>query len=407
MTLVSEEPPELPSRQPEDNDAPAQDVPTKKRNVAQLLQIAIAALVVVGSIIWFITDPGYEQPLVALAAVATLAADLKGHALVKWVVAAGGLLFVIGVGYVLVTDLLSKEPTALTVRVTDVDGRPIPGAQVRLFYGADYTNKSTGGDGTAVLLADPKVSRGTLIVESLEHLVHEQTVNLTAEQFIPVVLQREDGIQHTAIVRVRDAAKGRTVPDAEVEIIAGGDVFTGASDNSGLARFLLDFPDDTLTVELTVRYGGDEVSSAVTLRRNIVQDVVVETETESVKTSPIEPDEATAEDRYYDGPRPLGYDILTNGAFASSTEFHLYYISVDSGDTVIAEAEPGEGTCVGLELLDPSNVRLSQSRDRSRPWNAELRTTVTEAGRHTLLAKACGQASGSYSLFITRVPAAP
>jgi len=406
MTLASEEPPEVASPEPTGGEEVVEETPPR-RNLAQALQIIIAGVILLGSIIWFILDPGFEQLLAAAGAVATLAADIKSNAWVKWVVYAGLLLFAAGAVYLGISEWLNREPTALTVRVTDAEGHAIPSAQVRLFHGADYTSKATTADGTAVLLVDPKASRGKLIVESLEYIVQEQDVGLIKDETVHVVLQREDGTEHIAIVRVRDATKGRTVPNAQVEVIQGGEVFSGVSDDSGLARFLLDFPDETLTVDLTVRYGGAEASSSVTLRRNAVQDVQVETETENIEASPIQLDQASAEDRSYEGPRPLGYDILTSGAFASSTEFHLYYLNVDAGDTVIAEAEPGDGTCVALELLDPESIRLTETRDRSGAWNAELRAAVTETGRHTLVAKACGQASGGYTLFVTRVPAAP
>ena len=187
-----------------------------------------------------------------------------------------------------VLGLAPNEPAITTIHVTDVDGRPITRADVLLFYGGKYVNKSTGSDGVASFAIESSESDAVIIVEHLEYKVHEQSVNLKSNEVIRVKLLRVDGSNHTVIVRVFDIVDAKSVAGAEVTIIVGTEVYKEVTDDSGLAKFNLNFPTDTINVDLSVRINNSEFRNQVTLLQNSVQDIIINSATSSISVEPIQ-----------------------------------------------------------------------------------------------------------------------
>ncbi|GJM40921.1 MAG: hypothetical protein DHS20C20_12030 [Ardenticatenaceae bacterium] len=212
----------------------------------------------------------------------------------------------------------------LTVRVFDDENNPIDNAQVLIFHEGPPTSQFSDSSGVAVFDTNENQLDARLVVKHEEHNIQEQEIALTESGRVDIQLSRKDESEGQVITYVVDNENGRPLTGATVTIIAEGSIFQDATDDTGLARFGLDFPTGQLDVELNVNT-DDYVTTnrSLTLRPNDVQNIRLNAEEETIVVA----EEITVEEE----------STLTN-SFSTTAAANTFSANVNPVD----EAEPND-----------------------------------------------------------------
>ncbi|WP_420632369.1 hypothetical protein [Candidatus Leptofilum sp.] len=171
----------------------------------------------------------------------------------------------------------------LTVRVIDGESNPIDNAQVLIFHDGPPRSQISDVNGVAIFDTNEAQLNARLVVKHAEHEISEKEVSLTVSGREDVQLSRKDETLGRVITYVVDNEDGRPLNGARVTIIADGNVFHDTTDDTGLARFELDFPTGQLDVELNVST-DDYITTnrSLTIRPNDVQNIRLNAEEETI-----------------------------------------------------------------------------------------------------------------------------
>ena len=246
----------------------------------------------------------------------------------------------------------ATENLQLTVRVIDAESNPINNAQVLIFHKGPPTSQYSDSNGVAVFGTEGAELDVRLVVKHAEHEIREEAVLLTESGRVDVQLSRKDESNGRIVTYVVDNENGRPLNGATVTIIAEGNIFQDTTDDTGLARFALDFPTGQLDVELNVDT-DDYITTnrSLTLRPNDVQNIRLNAAEETIVFA----EEITVEEE----------STLTN-SFATTATSNTFSANVSP----VEEAEPNDTeetaqalSDIGMEHPVQATIRAAANDD--------------------------------------------
>lgn len=366
-----------------------------------MIQILIASIIVIASIIWFAFQQDFEPLIAILSSVLTLAGIFQKHKIVKWLVIGGGTIGILGLVFLGIRSQFSDTQTSLTVRVADINGRGIERANVLMIIDGEPTTKLTDNDGIASFLSDNQQSEAKIIITHPDYKVAEETFSLGDSQLQTIVLQDVDGSVHTVVFRVLNADNGRFVRGAQVVLISKGVTLEGTTDDNSLIEFNLDFPTDVIDVDITVTVEGEDFTKTITLRQNSVQDIQVSPSSRNVEIQPLINSGGPIEDGNARGDTNAGE--LIQGSILSEAEEDLITFEGKVGDLVTIRVTPStKGFCPAIDLRDPGRETIASKRSFTNCRIAEIEQELLVNGEYTVIVRSDSfqLGTGDYELFI-------
>jgi hypothetical protein len=186
----------------------------------------------------------------------------------------------------LVAPSWSRE---LLVRVSDARSAGVRGAEVLLFAeGGPY--RSTTDTHGAARLSLPGSGRlaGRLVVQSADYEIWERDFPSLPDEHVDVRLAVRKADFGKVLFRVVDGSTGEPVPNAEVQLLEGAEVYSQTSDASGLVRFDADFQDGKAEVRITVKAVPHTFKHQyLTLRPDTSQDIALNRHGQTLELSPL------------------------------------------------------------------------------------------------------------------------
>jgi hypothetical protein len=197
----------------------------------------------------------------------------------------GVLLAIIGTGgFFFFNGMGMPEETTLTVRVATQAGQPIPRASVQLLSGGEIPIRQTSdSNGIVIFTTDASLQEARLVTDAPGYQIDETNVNLSTQQDITINLRSTDAAMHSVTIKVVDKTNLQPMNNAEIILIAQGQTFVDYTDDSGLAQFHIEFPGDTLQVDLRVISADNEISHKnITLHPDTLQEIRLDPVAESL-----------------------------------------------------------------------------------------------------------------------------
>jgi formylglycine-generating enzyme required for sulfatase activity len=175
-----------------------------------------------------------------------------------------------------IRDWFSSDntPTEIIFRVTDISGVSVSQAKVILLTGNDVLPPEfTDSNGFAKFSVND-TSDLRAFIESNQYEIFDQIISGNISNTIEIRLEYKDVSKKSVIVRVLDSEKSEPVNNADVVLIANGDVYSQSSDSNGITKFVIGFPTDEIEGDISVSFSGFNIEhQKVTLQADRVQDI--------------------------------------------------------------------------------------------------------------------------------------
>jgi Effector-associated domain 7 len=190
-----------------------------------------------------------------------------------WLLAAGALALVV-IGGLLVVGLGRTPTTSAVVRAAERDGDPVRGATIIIVTPQGQQSTVSDGSGVGQLRDIPQLAGAELIVLAEGYNTHNQSIDLRQLGPWPVVLTTRNDAFRSVLIRVIQPGQFQPIIGAEVVIVVDGTIYSGITDQNGIAPFELPFEEQTLAADVTVTAAGRQpTNQRISLQPDQLQDI--------------------------------------------------------------------------------------------------------------------------------------
>jgi hypothetical protein len=164
----------------------------------------------------------------------------------------------------LVQGILPRPPiSALTVRVADNAGKPIPAAKVLFFYSAGGLSQYTDSNGVSrFIIASAVDGNVRLIVEADNYEIYEKNVDYPIESVVEVRLGGKQATSEKVILRTVRENDSIPIDGVDVIVTLNGQIHRTTTDSDGFAVYSLPFGSSgILDVQISVNAPGYKIEN--------------------------------------------------------------------------------------------------------------------------------------------------